>query len=218
MRLEERSQVGVGGGGLAAGQHPHLPGDLRRRHRVGKADLPGDLSEPHLRRRVRVGVECDDRHRVESVFPQCAEGLPRHLLVEGLRLLAVRPDPAGELDDPLVERARLADLELEELGPLLGSDLEEVSETSIGHQQGARTAPLQQRVGGHRGSQLDRAGRRKPAWRERAGSLEDLPDPLHGRGVGGEDLGGVEAPVGRDADAVGEGAAAVDPELPAHVP
>jgi hypothetical protein len=218
VRLEERSQVGVGGGGLAAGQHPHLPGDLRRRDRVGKADLPGDLGQPHLRLRVRVGVDCDDRHGVEPLSQPCGEDLPRHLLVDGLHLLAVRPDPAGELDDPLVERARLADLELEERGPLLGSDREQVSETSIGHQQGARTAPLQQRVGGHRGSQLDRAGRRKPAWRERAGALEDLPDPLHGRGIGGEDLGGVEAPVGRDGDAVGEGAAAVDPELPAHVP
>ena len=179
VRLKQRRQVGVGGGGLAAGQHPHLAGDLRRGHHVGEAELPGDLDQPHLERRVRVGVDSDDRHRVEALSQRLGEGLPRHRLVEGLRL-ARRPARSGPgARRPARGADRLADLEIEELGPRLGSDLEEISQTPIGDQQRARTAPLEQRVGGHRGAELDacRAGEARPAPRRRSarGSLGSPP-------------------------------------------
>ncbi len=78
-------------------------------------------------------------------------------------------DAAGHLEDPRVQRARLAHLEIEELRALLGADLEHVAEAAVGDQQRGRAAPLEQRVGGHRGAEAarGRAAAARPARRRR---------------------------------------------------
>src|SRR5690606_2434383 len=104
------------------------------------------------------------------------------------------------------------DGERKDVRPGLRADLEQVRKPS-GDEQGARDAlALEQRIGGERRPHPDVAGRDGDVGRER----EDAPDGGDLGVVGREHLGDVELAGARlTADAVGEGAAAVDPKLPA---
>ncbi len=71
-----------------------------------------------------------------------------------------------DLDDRGIELLRLPDVAGEDLRPRLVADLERVAEAARGHEQRALAAPLEQRVGRHRGAHLDdpdRAGRNRVA-------------------------------------------------------
>ena len=123
-----------------------------------------------------------------------------------------------DLGDALVEHVRLDDVAGEDLRPRLVADLERVAETLGDQQQRAVALALEQRVGGDRRAHLHRAD---AAGRDRLAGLqaEQVADALHG-GVGiglrifRQQLVRHQRAVRPPPDHVGEGAAAVDPEVP----
>jgi hypothetical protein len=93
-----------------------------------------------------------------------------------------------------------------ELGPVLATDLDDVLEPGIGHQHDARTAALQQSVGGHR-----RAVEEHEALPVTEDATSTVQDRLGRVGRGGGDL---ERPDGTvlQQHQIGEGAACVHRE------
>ena len=123
-----------------------------------------------------------------------------------------------DLGDALVEHFRLDDVAREDLWPRLVADPQRIAEAARDQQQRALALALEQRVGGDRGAHLHRAD---AAWRDRLAGREadEVADALDGGvavglGVFRQQLVGDERAVRPLADHVGEGAAAVDPEIP----
>jgi hypothetical protein len=139
--------------------------------------------------------------------------------VERLQHLALRVDPLLRLDHPLVQQLRQHDMAFEQLRPGLVGDAQRVAEATCGDQQRAVALALEQRVGGHRGAHLHALD---PIRRDgfTGAQAEQTTDALN-RGIAvllgvlGQQLQRLQLTFGRAADDVGEGTAAVDPELPA---
>ncbi|VTR68762.1 hypothetical protein DESC_720140 [Desulfosarcina cetonica] len=124
------------------------------------------------------------------------------------------------LDHGFVQQIRLADLQVEDVGPVLVADLQDVAKPPGDQQGAAGPLALQKGVGGHGGAHadpLDHLGRYAVLGNIHAGHLgQDAPDAL-ARGVGvvpgifGEQFDhaepGFTGYLGID---VGKGAAAVD--------
>ena len=155
--------------------------------------------------------------RMPAARPACK----RHAgggLVERLDLLAIDRDAAADLGDALVQQVGQADVEVEQPRAGLVADAQQVGKAAVDQQQDALALAFQQGVGGDRGAhlhRLDRAGRDRGA----GGHAEDLADAGDGGvavalGVLGQQLGGGQPPRGVARDDIGEGAAAIDPELP----
>ena len=97
---------------------------------------------------------------------------------------------------------------------------ERVAKPLSRHENGRRAAPLQQRIGGDGGAHLHRLNalaRRRCARPQ----VQGAPDALNRRigvqlGVFGQHFERAEPAVGRARDHVGEGAAAINPKLPAR--
>src|SRR5213080_2367347 len=92
------------------------------------------------------------------------------------------------------------------------------SKAARDEQHGALALALEQRVGGDRGAHLHRVDRAR-RYRLALVQVQDLPDPGEGRiavapGILGQQLVRGDRAVRPTGDDVGEGAAAIDPELP----
>jgi hypothetical protein len=124
-------------------------------------------------------VDQRDRHRAVSALALRSERSASRGEVEWLDQDSIRADAPAHLEHRAGHRRGLPDRELEQLRPLLGADREQIAEARIGDEQSRHTAPLEQRVGGDRGAQLDAHARGVG----RAGRVEDLPDQLRGRFV-----------------------------------
>src|SRR6267142_2736856 len=118
--------------------------------------------------------------------------------------------PAGR------QRGRALEVEVVESREAQAADLEQVAKALGGQEPGARPAPLQDRVGGHRGAVDDLAdlGRRDGGLRGQL--LHARDDGLGVVGGGRQHLAGARDAVGRHQDQVGEGAAHVHSEPIAH--
>ena len=139
----------------------------------------------------------------------------------GVSIAAVGAHPLRHLGDARIEHRRLLDAAREDLGSRLIADLERVAEALAHDQQHGIALALEQRVGGDRGAHLDAADQRRRQLPP-ARAAEQIGDAGNGRvrislRVLGEQLVGEEAPVRRPRHDVGEGAAAVDEELPLAV-
>ena len=131
---------------------------------------------------------------------------------------AVGHDALVDLEHALVEHLGQHDLAREDVGPVLVGDAQRVGEAARDHQQHAIALALEQRVGGDGGAHLDRLDdRRDRATRFDAQQLADAGDGgvAIALRVLGEQLVDDQRAVGPARDDVGEGAAAIDPELPA---
>ena len=219
MAGQHRRQVGVRDRGLRARHQPQAGIGLVAGGDVAEAGLGGDRRQPPLMRRVRPAVHQRDRAGLQPVRPRRGQHRPRGRLVERRHLGAVRRQPSAHRRDPCRQRRRAADVEREQMRPRLVADREQVLVPRRHQQQRGRTAALQQRVGGDRGAHphhVDRLRRQPVAGRQ----PEQPPDPdkrrvLAGTRVLAQQLGVVQAAVRRPSHDVGEGATAIDPELPA---
>ncbi len=131
---------------------------------------------------------------------------------------AVDADAAADFDDLLIQHRGQGDGEVEQARAGLVADAQGVGETLVHQQQGAVALALQQRVGGDGGAHFDRldlSGRDR-FIRANAEDRFDAGDGgvLVALGVLRQQLMGGQCAVGMARDDVGEGAAAVDPELP----
>ena len=159
-----------------------------------------------------------DRHRIDAVgLGRFEIGAHRGKIGRALHR-AVGAHALVDFGDALVQHVGLDDLARENLRPRLVADLERVAEALGDQQQRAVALALEQRVGGDRGAHLHRAD---AAGRDRlAGAqAQQVADALHG-GVGigfrvfRQQLVRDQRAVRPPPHHVGEGAAAVDPEIP----
>ncbi len=158
-----------------------------------------------------------DGGRGETVPRRVLQRPGQGRLVQRPHDLAVRAQAFGGLHDASVERFRLLDIEGEEVGPRLIADGQGVAETAGGDQERACTLAFQQGIGGDGRAHLD--GRHARGWEGRVLARAQQAAHALDRGVliggrGRQQFRGGQGPGRRAADHVGEGAAAVDPELP----
>ena len=198
-------------------------------HRAG-AVAGADLREAHLARQfggaglvrgVAVAVHEHDGHTAQTGVESGPQVFAQVPFIQGFNDVALGTDALLRLDHPLVQQFGQHDVAVKQAWPVLVGDAQRVAKTPGGHQQRGLALAFQQRVGGHGGAHLHaghligRDGFTRP-------QAQQVPDARHGRIpvllrvfaqqlVRGE---GAIRPAGHD---VGEGATAVDPELPARI-
>jgi hypothetical protein len=155
VSAQERREIGVDRGRLGAREQARLVRDLVRRRDVLEAQLARE--SPRARAPSRDGSRVDqrDRHRAVSRSRAPRERARVPPRSSGSTTAPSGADAAAHLDAPRSAAAGLADRELEQLGALLGADREQVAEARVGDEQRRHAAPLEQRVGGDGGAQLD---------------------------------------------------------------
>ncbi len=218
VAAQDRRQIGVHHRGVPARHQPQQRADLVAGRDLGEPGLARQGGQPRLVSGVFPGMQQHDGAGGDAPLPRRREGRAGMRLVQRLDLVAVDAEAAADLHDFLVEQARQGDRQVEQPRPRLVADAQDVGEAAIDHQQRALALALQQRIGGDRGAhlhRLDRAGRNRRV----GGQAEHALDAGDGgigvarrilaqQLVGGQDAGRIAR------DDVGEGAAAIDPELP----
>ena len=214
---QQRRQVGVDDGGLAAREQAQLARDLVRRDHVLEADLARE-------RRERASGAGIARSAWISTIATASQPRRARAGERGARARARRAarasapsrgDAAGDLDARAWSGAGLRIASAKSSGrswvPIASrSPRPAVRRPAATARRAARAARWSRPSCRARTAQRgQRAAGAAPAARE------DRADRRGGRLVRRQQLRDVERPVGREADRVGEGAAAVDPELPA---
>ena len=188
-----------------------------------------DLGEPRRLRQFRQallmcgvfpGVHQHDGARAHAVGHRLRERVPRGRLVQRFDRFAVHADAAADLHHPLVQQRGQADVEVEQAGAGLVADAQRIGEPAVDHEQRALPPALQQGVGGDGGAHLHgvdcaRRDRRVRGKAEHAADAGDGGVPVALR-VLAQQLVRAERTRRVARDDVGEGAAAIDPELPAR--
>ena len=222
VAAQDRGQVGVCHGGVTAGddldQRVHLVADRD----LGEADLPRRGRQRGLVVGVPVAVYQHDGHGLHAALTCRCHAVGGRRQVQRAQHRAVRRDALVHLEHLRIQHLGQHDVELEQVRAGLVADAQHVAESGRGHEQGRHAAALQQRIGGHRGPHLHRPD---PVRRQRltAGHLEQVGDGGSGcvvvaARVLAQQLVRDEAAVGPPSHDIGEGAATIDPEVPAARP
>ena len=220
VAAQQRRQIRVDDGRVAARDQLHERADAVGDGDLRKADCARQVGHARFVGRMAVAVHERHGHGADTVRVRGVEGAPDAGFVERHDHLPTRADALVHLDDALVEQVRQHDVTREQVGPVLIADAQRVAEAARGHEHGPVAGAFQQRVGGDRGAHLDARHRVGRQGRVR-GEAEQVADALY-RGVpvafrvGRQQLVGDEATVRPARHEVGEGAAAVDPDLPAR--
>ena len=218
VAAQDGRQIRVHDGSVAAPDELHQGADLVGDRDLCESDLPRDVGDHRLVIVVSVAVDERDGARADAFRVGLGQRAARAARVQRLELDPVGPVPASDLDDALVEQLRQLDVQLEQVRPGLVADAQRVGE-SPGHQQDDTLAlALEQRVGRNRGAHLHAQhllGRDGGVRRD----PHQIPDPLQGRVRVTlrrlrQQLMGVIAALGVPCDHVRERAATIDPELP----
>jgi len=216
VATQHRRQIRVDERRVAA-RHELLERDrLVRQRYLGEAQAPRDLAGAPLVVRETVRVQERDRDRVDALGAERFEIGRERRLVERLDDVALCGHALARFDDARVEHRRHADVEREDVGPLLRADLERVAQARRDHERGRLAAPLEQRVRRDRRAHAD--GGDASLLRRAIG--EQAADALDGRvriaaRIRRQELERSEPSLGVARDYVGERAAAIDPEMPA---
>ncbi len=185
---------------------------------LAETHVPAELGGRLFMLGVLPGVHEHDRHCVDAVCARRLQSGDRRLEVEQFLYRAVGADALLHLHDLLVELLGQDDLLGEDIGPRLIGDPERVAKALGDQKQHSVALALQQRVGGHRGAHLHLADQVRGDRRVRT-DAQQVANSLQrrvgiGLGIVRKQLAGMEFPCRVAADDVGEGAAAVDPEIP----
>jgi hypothetical protein len=178
VAAQQRRQVGVDAGRLAARQEPALACHLVGDRDVLEPHLAGHRAQPALDVGMRVGVDQRDRGRPAPPAPGPYQGFSRRRLVEGCQAATVDRHASRHLDHVAVQGRRLDDAQVEQVGTLLGADGQHVAEGAVGDQQRGHTTPLEQCVGRHRSAELDATARQRLARFQLTRALQDPTDAL----------------------------------------
>ena len=219
VAAEDGGEVGVDHGRLATADQLHERAGLVRDGDLREAGGACQLRHAPLVSWMGVAVHEGDGDRVESGAAGFLEPAPRLVLIQ-------RPDdrPVGahalvHLEHARVDGFRQADVEREDVRPVLVADAQGVAEPARGHVERRRAGALQERVGRHRRAHAG-LGDELRRYRLVAFERQEAPHPFDGgvrvsRRVLGEELAREQAAAGRSRHHVGERAAAIDPEAPA---
>ena len=185
------------------------------------------LREAHLARErshlalvlgIAIGMHEHDRHRGDTVRLGRLKIAPHLAKIGRAFHRAVGAHTLAHFGDALIEHVRLDDVASENLRPRLVADLERVAEALGDQQQRAFALALEQGVGRNRGAHLHRADAPR---RDRLARLQaqEIADALHGGVRIGFRIFRQQLVRHQRADRmpphhVGEGAPAVDPEIP----
>ena len=214
---QDRRQIGVDHRRIAAPDELDEGGSDMAFRDLGKSEIARDLGHHALVRRIAVGVHEYDRDGVEALGLRSGER-GAHAFRIGRRLDGpVREHALVDLDHARIELLGLLNVAGEDFRPRLVADLERVAEAARRHQQRALAAPFEQRVGRDRRSHLDdpdRPGRDRLARSESEQTADRLDRRVRIGGALGQELHRMQPPARIAPDHVGEGAAAVDPEIP----
>ena len=218
---QDGREVGVDHGGVAPAHELHHGAGLVRGADLGEAGLPGQPGRCLFMRRMPVTVHEHDGHAAQAGIEGRPQPLAQVGFVQRLQHAAVGSQTFLGFDDPAVEQLGQHDLAVEQAGPVLVGDAQRIAEAAGGHQQRGLALALQQRIGGHGGAHLH-AGHLRRRHRLIGPQAQQMADAGHRRvavllRVLGQQLVGGQAAVGAAGHDVGEGAAPVDPELPAVV-
>ena len=211
---DEWCQIGIHTGRVPTRDDPDLCRNLVRERDVLETHLPRDLAQLPLELARAVRVQQHNRDAAQPPLSQRAQLPPYPVWLRSLDHTALGVGPGRHLEHLLIEQLRLADLQLEDAGTRLRADLEQIPEALRDHQRAGRTPPLEQSVGRDGRAHAHVASRN----RIRVCQAEDASNSVQWSPVGREQLHHPHIATSRVApQAVGEGAAAVDPELPASV-
>ena len=218
IAAQDRRQVGVDHRGVAARDQLDQRADLVAERDLSEARLARHLADLLLVVLVAVAVHQRHGDRAIAFGMSLRQRLAHRLDVHRRNDVAVRVQPFLDLDHVFIEQLGQNDVQVEQLRPVLVADPQQVAHALGDEQHRPVALALQQRVGGDGRAHLDRVD----------GTLGDrvaliqaqyLADALHGSvlvalGVLREQLVGHQRAIRLAGDDIGEGAAAVDPELP----
>ena len=218
IAAQDRRQIRVDHGGVAAAHQFHQRADLVRGRDLGEAQLAGDLGDPPLVVGVAIAVHEYDRGRTDAVVIGRPQLCPRRVLVQGRQHLALGGEALVDLGDAFVQQFGQDNVALEQLGPVLIGDAQGVCEARGDDEDRPVALALEERIGRHGRAHLDRFD--AVAGDGAAGrNAQDLADALQGGvvvalGIFRQQLVRQHGAVGPLGDHVRERAAPVDPELP----
>lgn len=216
IRPQHRRKIRIRHSRIRARHELDEAADLRAYAHLRKPNLARDLRQPPLMRRIGPAVEAGDRRGAKAVVVRPLKLGARMCFVERRQHLALSRHPLAHFDHALMQQIRFHDVQREDLGPRLRTDLQRVAEALGHHQHHIGALALQQRIGGHGRAQLHRLdvadsaamfGQNEPNRLERRVLVaarvcrQQFLDHLGASGRARHD--------------VRESAAAVDPELPA---
>ena len=220
VAAQDGREVGIDDGGVAAADQLHQRTRPVRRAHLREADLARQLRRRRLVLREPVAVHEHDRHAAQAGVERALQVGAQRRVVERLQHVAVRAHALVGLDHLRVQQLGQADVAVEQTRAILVGDAQRVAEAARGHEQRLLALAFQQRVRGDRRAHLDALDERR---RDRLAGLQSEQVADAGdRGVAillgvlRQQLVRDEAAVRALGDDVGEGAAAVDPELPAR--
>jgi hypothetical protein len=144
--------------------------------------------------------------------------LAQRALVQFLDGIAVRVHALVGLDDLAIQLFGQLDVTCEQVGPVLIGDAQGIAKAPGNHQQSGLALAFQEGVGGHGGSHFYGVYLRMGYWLKRA-HAQASAYPLQSCirvvfRVAGKQFQGIQGSVRPSRHQVGEGAAAVYPELP----
>ena len=218
VAAQDRREIRIHHRGVAAWDQPQQRADLVAGGHLGEADLARDVRQALLLLRIFPGVHQHDGAGPDALGVRRREFVARGGCIEMFHHFAVDADTAVDLDDGFVEHRRQGDGEVEQARAGLVADAQGVGKASVHHQQGAVALALEQGVGGDSGAHLD-GGDVAEGDRRVERQLQQGLDTGDGgvavtTGVFRQQLVGDQCAVGVARDDIGEGTAAVDPELP----
>ena len=159
-------------------------------------------------------------NRTQTFLIGCAQSIPRPGLIQGFQLRAIHRHAATDFNGAFMQQFRQAHIKIEQAGPRLIADTQQISKATIDQQQHTFTLAFQKRIGGDRGAHFHRLN--QPGRNRRAGGKTQA---LANAGNGGVLVAfrvfrqqfQCGKPPGRIArDDIGKGAAAINPELPSR--
>ncbi len=221
IAAQDRRQVRVHDGRVAAGDQLHQRRHLVRDGHLRKADLAGQRGHGLLVRLVTIAVHEHDGQRARALAVHGLERTAGALQVEFAHHLAVRADALVYLHHFVVQRLGQHDIEIEQSRPVLVGNAQRIAEAARGHQRGGLALALQQRVGRHGSAHLDHFHLRR-GDRLSGGQAQQVTNARDG-GIAvllrifRQQLVGREGAVRPARDDVRESASPVDPELPAGI-
>ncbi len=177
----------------------------------------GQIADGDLVGGVEVGVHQGHGHGFEAVGLGPRQALGHRLAVQGRDHAALGVEPFDGLDHAAMQGRGLDDIEGEQVRPGLVADVQDVAEALGRDEQGSGALAFEQGVGSHGRAHLDRGhalggeGRAGLRAQQAAHGLDG------GVGIKAGGRGEFERMQGaacRPTDHIGEGAAAIDPELP----
>ena len=182
---EDRRQIGIDHGRVAARDELHQGRHLMADRDLGEADRPRQRAERRLVGGVPVAMHQHDRERAKAAGERPFQVGPGALQIDRALDRAVGAHPLVDLDHRAVQELGQHDPAGEDVGPVLIADPERVAEAAGDREHGRSTPPLEQGVGRDRRAHLDRidlGGRQRLALR-RARAARECPRAPRRRSV-----------------------------------